>query len=237
MNIKISCEEKLRLLNEEFESFSYIVSHDIKAPLRAVKNLTTWINEDLEDNNLDDVKSNLKMLGGRVERLQEMMDSITEFSKIKKSQLTVSQYNVKEHLTNIFSLYPKEIEFELGDIDIVFPTYTNKLDTVLYNVIDNGIKFNNSEIKKIGIKVEQNSNYLIISIEDNGMGISADHFERIFGMFYTLVPKDKSENIGAGLAIVKKITDFVEGKVEIESEINKGSIFKIFWPINLETNG
>ena len=114
MNEALTCKEKLALLEKEFDSFTYIVSHDIKAPLRAVNNLTEWISEDLDSENYEEVKVNLNILGKRVTRLQKMMDALTEVSRVHKQQFIIEDYDVAIELNKLIEDYPSDIQFSMS---------------------------------------------------------------------------------------------------------------------------
>lgn len=237
MNEALTCKEKLALLEKEFDSFTYIVSHDIKAPLRAVNNLTEWISEDLDSENYEEVKVNLNILGKRVTRLQKMMDALTEVSRVHKQQFIIEDYDVAIELNKLIEDYPSDIQFSMSGNFVIGSTCRTPLNTILEQIIDNGIKFNVEEEKKINIHFEENDNYLVFNIKDNGIGIAAEHIEKIFGMFYTLVPKDKTTDIGAGLTLVKKILSTVGGKIEVKSNLGEGSSFILFWPKKINKDG
>jgi light-regulated signal transduction histidine kinase (bacteriophytochrome) len=233
----MDCKQQLDQLQKEFEEFTYIISHDLNAPIRAISNLTEWIEEDLEGVENQDIKENLKLLKNRSQKMSAMISAITKISRINRKDLDI----ISVSTTKIFSDIKEDIEFRFPNCMVHIPnenftlnTFEKKIQSVISEIIENSAK-HNLEIKKleISISVETSSDYLVIFINDNGKGVPADQIDKILSMFYTLQSKDKSNTLGAGLAIVKKILDFVGGTIELTSHNNNFQV-KLKWPINVK---
>ena len=226
------CKRKVKQLKSEMEDFVYIVSHDLKAPLRAIATLSSFIEEDLGPGIPEGVKDNLDLMKNRVHRLQRMMEALLQYSRVSRIDMEIETVDLQKMIEEILSMIapPAGLKIEVGKGMPVFQTYREKIYTVLYNIIENAIKFNTKEDGKVEIGAKELEEFYEFTIKDNGMGITSDSMEKIFTIFYTIQPKDKSENTGAGLAITRKIIEFMNGNIAIESNGKDGSVFRFTWP-------
>ncbi|WP_192821170.1 ATP-binding protein [Rufibacter sp. LB8] len=231
-----ACQEQLRLLRNEYEEFAYIVSHDLKAPLRAISNLSSWIKEDLGTNLDPDISHNINLLQNRSERLEGMINAILMFSRINRQDLEI----VEVDATTLVHQMAKPLE-EAGSATVqvsglpTFTTYAKKLETVLRHLIQNGVQFNEQKPALIEVSASDQGAFYTFTVKDQGLGIPADAHEKIFKMFYTVQPKEKVETLGAGLTIVKKIVTFVGGQVTIFSAPGQGTQISFTWPKEVST--
>jgi len=224
----------LKKKNDELNRFSYIVSHDLKSPLRAIKNLSIWIEEDFEGNIPSDIQNHLELLKGRVNRMEALIDGVLEYSnanKIKYEEVDTNLNELVNESIKFNNLLPK-VSVLIDIVDLTFKTKRNKLEQVFNNLINNAIKFNNNEFPKLIINAVINQSEIEISITDNGPGIAAEFHETIFEIFRTLQSRDTIETVGIGLSIVKKFVEEEGGKIWIESNPNEGTTFYFTWPIN-----
>ena len=226
--------EMLESQNIELEHFAYIVSHDLKAPLRAISTLSAFIDEDLRANKNEEVYSHLDTMNTRIQRMENLIEGILDFSKIgmTKPEKEVFDLNiiVNEIYENIYA--PEHFEFK-----VVTPlpsiTGTKTLYIQMFsNLISNAINYNDKSkgVLKITYKELQNSH--IFSISDNGPGIAKKYHQKIFIAFQTLNSKDTVESTGIGLSIVQKIITHLNGSIKIESAENEGAKFVIDIPKN-----
>ena len=222
---------QLEKRNRELDEFTSVVSHDLKAPLRAIHSLSEWIEEDLEDKLDEDTRQNFKLLKNRVERMQVFIQSLLEYSRIGREKTLPEKFAVKNLLVDIIdSLDPPET-FTI-EIDEGMPTLKTQkiaLEQVFANLIGNAIKHHHTQAGKIKISVTKTLRFYNFTVADNGAGIAPEHQERIFGIFQTLSSKDSQENTGIGLSIVKKIVENQGGKIELESWVGKGTTFRFSW--------
>jgi PAS domain S-box-containing protein len=223
--------KRLEKNNQALDQFAYIVSHDLKAPLRAISNLSSWIMEDAGPSLSDESKSNLSMLHGRVARLEAMINGILEYSKVGRMQVAAESVDVYTLVEEVVELLapPVHIHVEINAKMPVLTTQKIMLMQIFSNLISNAIKYNDKPIGIIRVYcVEHNDGYRFV-VEDNGPGIPPEFFEKIFLIFQTLQSRDKFESTGIGLTIVKRIVDEVNGKIWVESEVGKGSKFIFEW--------
>jgi PAS domain S-box-containing protein len=224
--------ERLEKSNKELDQFAYIVSHDLKAPLRAISNLSLWLQEDLGPSLSEENKKNLVMLRGRVVRLDSLISGILEYSKVGRTQLVVSSIDVHSLITEVVEMLspPAHINIQIGNKMPVVDAPKILLLQVFSNLIGNAIKYNDKAQGLINIYCEQKETCYEFVVEDNGPGIPAEFFEQIFVIFHTLKSRDKFESTGIGLTIVKRIIEEQGGKIWVESEIGTGSKFIFTWP-------
>ncbi|MFV8443115.1 sensor histidine kinase [Flavobacterium sp. LB2P44] len=228
------CQEELVALKKEFEDFVYIVSHDIKSPMRAISNITTWIEEDLGSAINPDVLNNLGLLKNRVNRLEKMMNALLELSRVDRTELEFYEVNIPKMIASCIALVDAKsnVEFHftnnLKNENCV--TLGVKMQKVIMSLIDNAIRFHDKECIKVAIDVTEGLNDYEIKVSDNGPGIPEQAINKIFSIFYTVNSKDIFDTTGAGLAISCKIMKLVGGRIEYSPGINNGSIFTFNWP-------
>ena len=226
-------QRELELLesNTELENFAYAASHDLKAPLRAIDNLATWIEEDLEIIN-ENTTHQLELMRGRIARMNKLLDGLLEYSRIGRVREEKMPVDVGKLLQNI--LYsvsqPKGFKIEIAPNMPILETYYSPLNQIFLNLIVNALKHHNKKDGTISITAESTGNFYRFSIKDNGPGIPKEYHEKIFQLFQTLESKDKVEGVGMGLAIIKKSVDQFGGEISLISEENHGSTFVFTWP-------
>jgi signal transduction histidine kinase len=228
------CQEELVALKKEFEEFVYIVSHDIKTPMRAIVNITTWIEDDLGSNADKDILDNFILLKNRVERLEKMMNALLELSRVNSSEMELYEVNIPKLVNDC-------IEMLDGKSNVDFHFIYNlknengvvlgkKLQKVLFSLLDNAVRFHDKEKKNVFVEVSENETDYEIKVSDDGPGIPEGIRDKIFSIFYTANSKDVVDSTGAGLAISSKIIKMVGGAIEYAPAINNGSLFKFNWP-------
>ncbi|WP_181243979.1 PAS domain-containing protein, partial [Chamaesiphon polymorphus] len=218
--------------NKELTSFAYTVSHDLKAPLRAISNLSVWIEEDLEGQLPPDTQQQFDLLRTRVKRMELMIDSLLLYARAGRQEAQLETFHLAEFLSEIIdSIAPPE-GFKI-DIQPLLPTLTTKrvfLSQVFANLISNAIKHHNSVTGNIQISAIDRPTYHEFIIKDDGPGIAPENHAKVFEIFATLKVKDNSDSTGIGLAIVKKIIETEQGTIRLESSLGEGTTFYVTWP-------
>lgn len=224
--------DQLKKQNDELNQFSYVVSHDLKAPLRAIFKLSQWIEEDLSAVMTEETKENMEILRGRVLRLESLINGLLEYSKIGRTNIIPEKTDVKLLLKEIIDLLspPSHFAIHIQPDMPVFNTKKILLQQVFINLISNAIKYNDKPSAMVSIKVKEVGNFYQFTVEDNGIGISPAYHEKVFIIFQTLEARDKVEGTGIGLSIVKKSVEDVGGVISLESEPGKGAKFTFTWP-------
>ncbi|MEG4203663.1 PAS domain S-box protein [Microcoleus sp. Pol7_A1] len=222
----------LRKRNQELDQFAYVVSHDLKAPLRAIANLSSWIEEDLSESMTEDTLHQMNLLRGRVHRMEGLIEGLLQYSRVGRIQVSSEIVQVEKLLAEIIdSLAPPpgfEIKIEPG-----MPTFVTEklpLQQVFSNLISNAIKHNRCESGNVKISVKELDDFYEFSVEDDGPGIAPEYHDKVFVIFQTLEARDKVENTGIGLSLVKKIVEGQGGTISLESAEGQGATFRFTWP-------
>jgi len=217
---------------QDLENFVYIVSHDLKAPLRGINLLAGWTSEDYYDVLDKKGKENLAMLRKRTIRVNDMIQGILEYSRIGRTEDKAHKIDLNKVLKDVIDSLapPPNIKITVKDKLPEYVADRNHLTQVFQNLLSNAIKYIDKPkgIIKIGCTEEKDEWKFYIS--DNGPGIEKKYWEKIFKIFQTLESKKTYERIGLGLAIVKKIIKFYKGRIWLESKIKKGTTFYFTLP-------
>jgi PAS domain S-box-containing protein len=222
----------LELSNRELDQFAYVASHDLKAPLRGIANLSQWLEEDLEGELNPEAREHLELMRGRVNRMEGLIDGILEYSRAGRVREKPERVEVSALLTDVLDLLgvPEEVRVELPDELPTLFTERLPLQQVFLNLIGNAVKYAGRDDPMVGVEVSDRGLFLEFVVSDNGPGIAPEYHDRIFGIFQTLEARDKVEGTGIGLSLVKKIVEARGGRVWIESEEGDGAAFHFLWP-------
>ena len=218
--------------NKELDKFAYVVSHDLKAPLRAIGNLAGWIEEDMGENVSGSVKENFTTIKGRVVRMEGLIDGILDYTKAARNEGSVTTFSCTELLKETIDLIgpPANAVIHIHENIPVMKSERVKLQQVFLNLVHNAIRFNDKENILVEIGCADKGANWEFYIHDNGPGIEARFHEKIFVIFQTLNARDEVEAKGVGLAIVKKIIEEEGGAIWIDSAKDQGATFRFTWP-------
>ncbi|HEX3034074.1 MAG TPA: PAS domain S-box protein [Thermodesulfobacteriota bacterium] len=219
--------KELQVANQELKDFAYVVSHDLKAPLRAISSLADWIATDYRDKLDEEGKEQLDLLISRVKRMHSLVDGILQYSRVGRIREEKVEVNLRELVAEVIDMIvpPENIEIKVeNELPSVLCEKT-RIEQVFQNLLSNAVKFMDKPKGEIRIGCVQDGSFWKFSVSDNGPGIEEKYFKKIFQMFQTLTPRDESENTGIGLALVKKIIEMYGGKIWVESKAGHGSTF------------
>jgi PAS domain S-box-containing protein len=224
--------DHLERRNSELDQFAYAVSHDLKAPLRAINNLSTWIEEDLQDKLDEETASQMALLRKRVCRMEQMIDGLLDYSRVGRMAMVPEQVVVRELLTEVIDALspPSSFTIELSSDLPVLMTERLWLQQVFSNLIGNAIKHHDRLDGHIWVDVQKKGKFYQFAVSDDGPGIEPAYHQKVFVIFQTLQARDKTESTGIGLSLVKSIVENKGGTVQIESTQNRGTTFLFSWP-------
>ena len=226
--------EQLARSNRELDQFAYVTSHDLRAPLRGIANLASWIEEDLGPQVVTpESKKMLELLRGRVARMEGLIDGILEYSRIGRTKKKIEEVDAGKLLTEVVDLLAPAggARVVIGDNMPTLTTSRLLLQQVFMNLIGNAIKHAGRRDVTVTVTTGDAGPYQVeFCVADDGQGIDPQYHEKIFVIFQTLAARDKVEGSGVGLSLVKKIVESNGGIIVVESEPGQGARFRFTWP-------
>lgn len=222
---------ELKHKNKELDQFAHIVSHDMKAPLRGIDNVVSWIEEDHKEELSPKVSEYMELIKSRVSRGENLIQGLLTYARIGKGNSITEEVDVGLLVHEVLENYILRSDFRLKIAPNLPRLRTNKvlLFQVFSNLVGNAIKHNDKEKGYLHIYHKDHETHYEFFIEDNGPGISKQYHDKIFMIFQTLKERDSFESTGVGLAIVKKILDSRNEKIAIDSEQGRGTLFSFTW--------
>ena len=208
----------LEMQNQELNDYAQMVSHDLKSPLQSVDALTTWIREDYSEVLGEGGKEIINLIRENVEKMDTLIQGILEYSTIGKAENKLYNVDLNILIDDLIATLdnPKEVNISIPEKLPIINGDQYRLDLLFFHLIQNAINFNNkNENAFVEINCEDDKNFWVFSIKDNGKGIEERFFDKIFVAFQKLEIDFKST--GIGLSIVKKIVEAYNGKIWLES--------------------
>jgi PAS domain S-box-containing protein len=224
--------EELTESNVELSQFTYVVSHDLKAPLRAVHSYCDWLSEDLDGKLDEEQQEYITGMQDAVQQAEELIEDLLELSRVGRRAAEIENIHLSEFFKNLTA---NLVSDESVNVSITSPLPTLQvsptvLNQVFQNIITNAYKYNVSDDKKIMIDGYDDGDNYVISVSDNGIGIDPRFHERVFQLFQRLHTKEEYDGTGIGLAIVQKAVEHLGWHIALSSTLNEGSTFYITFP-------
>jgi signal transduction histidine kinase len=226
--------------NRDLDQFAYIASHDLKAPLRGIANLTRYLEEDLAESLSADTRELMTLMQTRVRWMQELIDGILTFSRAGRERVPGENVDTMALVRDIVEvLSPSDnVRVEIApDLPPIHAAVT-PLRQVLLNLISNALRFADPESPhvRVGARevVENATTWVEFAVSDNGEGIAPEFQQRVWQIFQTLQPRDDGGGSGIGLAVVRKLVEQYGGRAWIESEPGAGTTVRFLWPARWE---
>ncbi len=214
-------------LNQELRDFAYLVSHDLKAPLRGIGSIVDWITDDYEELYDEKGKELLQLLKDRLKRMYNLIDDILNYSRIgrlESSNEIIKPYEVITDVIETLEIPPNcQINIQ-PNMPRVFYDYT-RLYQVFQNLISNALKFNDKDRAIIDIHCFEVDEFIRFEVKDNGIGIAPKYHDKVFQIFQTLGERNREDDTGIGLSIVKRIIELGGGTVTLTSKLGTGCTF------------
>ena len=226
---------QLEAANRDMESFSYSVSHDLRAPLRAINGFTQILMEDYEQELNPDAKDLLQEIISNSDKMGKLIDNLLEFSRIGNQSVSLVKVNVRELVDTIIK------DLKAQDSDRKVKVTINHLEDVnadknmikqaFINLLSNAFKYS-SKRKDAHIEVGsyQQNGHSVYFVKDNGAGFDMEYYDKLYGVFQRLHSTNEFEGTGVGLAIIQRIVTKHNGKVWAEGKVNQGASFYISLP-------
>ena len=218
---------ELTVSNRELQDFAHVAAHDLKAPLRAIGSLASWISTDYADKFDEEGREKVRLLIGRTERMSRHIDSLLRYAEVVRVEKEVEIVDLNKTVDEIVDSLdlPQNISIMVDSPLPVIKRERARIIQIFQNLVTNAVKYMDKPEGIIRINCAEEDGFWKFSVADNGPGIEEIYFEKIFQIFQTLLPRDKCEGSGVGLAIVKKIVEKYGGSVWVESKPGEGSIF------------
>lgn len=227
--------EQLKQVNEELRQFAYITSHDLKEPLRMIGSFTQIIDNQYADKLGTDSEIYFKYINEGVNRMNSLLDALLQYATIGKNEIGPEPIDVG----NIVRMARANLKVNIEETDAnilctempIVTSVQSLLIQLFQNLIGNAIKFRRKTGRPIIlISSEEQDDYWVFSVEDNGIGIANTDIERIFTIFQRLHKRNEYEGTGIGLAICYKIVTQLGGRIWVESVLGQGSTFRFTLP-------
>ncbi len=228
-------QQQLDDLQKEYQEYAYIISHDFGAPLRHIREFTQILINRIEHDITDDEKKYVDIILNAVEKSENMLESLLEFSRLNTLAQPFEPVDCNEILQQVISILQHRIQNTGAYITINdrLPQVNGdrtQLKKLFYHVLDNAIKFKRNDITPtITIRANTMGGMWRFSIEDNGIGINPDYEERLFTMFKQVDPYHTS-GMGIGLPICRKIVHHHDGEIHYGKNQSNGTTFYFTLP-------
>lgn len=223
---------ELRRSNEELDQFAYVASHDLKAPLRGISNLSQWIEEDLADRLGGETREHMSLLRNRVARMEALIDGLLDYSRVGRTRNPPENVSLAALVAEAVDLLGPPARFRI-EVEADLPELVAErlpLQQVVQNLVANALKHADGEAPRVRIAGRLEEDWCHLEVVDNGPGIDPAYQDKIWGIFQTLKRRDEVEGTGIGLALVKKIVETRGGRVWVESQPGAGAAFHVLWP-------
>ncbi len=226
---------KLQVANKELEAFSYSVSHDLRAPLRAIDGYTRILVEDYEAILDAEGKRVCGIISAEARRMGQLIDDLLAFSRLGRKEMFSSNIDMKALAVSVLNELIKEEDREHIDFKIArLPSVkadASLMRQVWMNLLSNAIKFTSKKERAvIEVGSESNKDELIYYVRDTGAGFDMEYANKLFGVFQRLHSESEFEGTGVGLAIVQRIVRRHGGRIWAEGEVDKGATFYFALP-------
>jgi light-regulated signal transduction histidine kinase (bacteriophytochrome) len=218
---------------QDLDELTYIISHDLQEPLRMITSYVQLLNKRYGDKLDDNARDYIKYAVDGSNRLKQMMDDLLTYSRIGKPSLNTADVDPAELVEKVKKSlkvkYPgKEYTIEFAaEKQMKIRADKDLLIKLIYNLLDNSVKFNNNNKQQIRISLADAEDEWILSFTDNGLGIEKEYHGKVFGIFQKLHNHEEYPGSGIGLAICEKIAKNHGGRIWIDSVLNEGSTFHV----------
>jgi signal transduction histidine kinase len=223
-------EEKsaeLQKSNNRLKEFAYIVSHDLKAPLRGIRNIAGWIREDCGATLNETGHMHLQLMDKQIQKMENLIKAVLEYSKSGVAKNSSEWINLDDLIRDVVEMVEIDANTRFTIRSKVPEMKGTKvvISQVLQNLLSNSVKHNKKMVKEVEVEVIEDGSQVRFMVSDNGPGIATTDHERVFDLFQNLRTNTDYESSGIGLAVARKLIEESGGKMWLDSEPGKGARF------------
>lgn len=223
-------EEKsaeLQKSNNRLKEFAYIVSHDLKAPLRGIRNIASWIREDCGSTLNESGHMHLQLMDKQIQKMENLIKAVLEYSKSGIAKNSHEWINLDDLIRDVVEMVEIDANTRFTIRSKVPEMKGTKvvISQVLQNLLSNSVKHNKKLVKEVEVEVTEDGNQVRFMVSDNGPGIASSDHEKVFDLFQNLRANTDYESSGIGLAVARKLIEESGGKMWLVSEPGKGARF------------
>lgn len=235
LRISETNNQALQDANADLEHFTYMASHNLKTPLRNILGSIFFMQRKVSETEKELLGTHIKDIKTSANDMHTLINDIMEYAVFIQNEMTntavVNLHELAQNITKSVNIsLDKEAIFRYNGEEKINSNLT-LVKAILQNLIENGIKYNHSEIPIIEVEVIKEKNSFLVKVTDNGIGINTEYHDKIFVMFKRLHHNTEYEGTGIGLAMCKRLLNKYNGEVWLKSEIGKGSTFFVRIPI------
>lgn len=228
----LSQKNELEVINGQLERYAFVASHDLKSPIRSIKSFLDLSKIKLQQGDVKKVEEYFSFMSKSATHMNNLINDLLEFSKLDNQKIIFEKTDLNTLLNTAIELLQAEEHVKADPLpsSIVNPI---QFQLIFQNLIQNGLKYNESTHPMINIKYTLSEDQHVISFSDNGLGIESQYKDEIFQMFSRLHTSNTYEGTGLGLSICHKIMVQHSGTILLkESSLGEGSTFEMSWPVN-----
>jgi len=227
---------ELARTNHELEQFSYSASHDLQAPLRQISAFVELLRKKYSGQLDERADEFMHFIVEGADRLQTLVRDLLKFSRAGRAELVRQEFDLVEAVQEVLAGMKVDVDASAGSVEIdagLPPVFGSRslVSQVIQNLVANGLRFRRDVPPVVRISCTRTADGWIISVADNGIGIEAEYFERVFEAFQRLHPAGRFPGNGIGLALCKKIIERHGGRIWVESTPGQGSTFRFSLPL------
>ncbi len=222
---------ELKRSNEDLEQFAYIISHDLRAPVRNISSFMNLLGKQFNESSPKGSREFVEMSKQSADRLNKQIEDMLSYCRVDRNLPSTSPVDLNQMIRTIQMELNEKIKEKNAEIiverelPVLDELHSSMMHHVFQNLIANAIKFNTTEKAEVRIDYKEENGVFTFSVSDNGIGIAAAYKDKLFQMFKRLHTADQFEGTGIGLAVCKKVINFYKGEIWFESEPSKGTTF------------
>lgn len=233
-------QKQLKATQKEMDEYTYVISHDLKEPLRGIEAFSKFLADGYRDKLDDDGRHHVDVIRNSALRMQRLINDLLKFSRMAQQKNPMEPVGLNTMLMHVrvnlqYALDAKKADLRVNKMPMVVCDQT-AMTEVFHNLISNAIKYNDKPRPVIEVGCEEKNNpdtglpEYQLYVRDNGKGIKPEYYEKIFQIFQRLERDEKEEGTGIGLTIVRRVIDWHGGRIWVESEEGKGTTFYFTLP-------